>query len=144
MDTQLDESASNLFETDWPRHNKEKPCPILTKTIISLRPVHPTASHVSNQPSDPINKRLDQALGLILAIHATNRLRTHGRQNIVASRQAHKERKWNQPDAYTKVGRNHRKGRDVHMLVVGRSGVGSLLVVGEESEPHIVVEKHQD
>jgi UDP-N-acetylglucosamine transferase subunit ALG13 len=30
------------------------------------------------------------------------------------------------------------------MLVVGRSGVGSLLVVGEESKPHIMVEKHQD
>lgn len=144
VDNQLGESASNLFETGRTRHSKEKPCLISTKTIIPLRPVHPAASHISNQPPDPINKRLNQALGFILAIHATNRLRAHGRQDIVTSRQAHKERKRNQPDAYAKVGRNHRKGRDVHMLVVGRSGVGSLLVVGEESKPHIMVEKHQD
>lgn len=135
----------NLFETAWPRRSKKNSRPIFRqKKIISLWPVHATASHVSDQPTDPIHKRLDQALGFILAIHATNWLRAHRRQDVVAGGQANEECKGNQPNAYAKVGRNHGKSRDVDMFVVGRSGVRSLLVIGEESEPHIVVEKDQD
>ena len=88
---------------------------------------------------------LDHALPPVPAIAVARRgLAAHGREGIVARREAHKQREWDQPDAEAKIGGDLGKGGHVGRVVVGRAGDGGLLGALEVAEPEVVVDEDED
>jgi hypothetical protein len=108
--------------------------PTLAPVSSSANPTHPSTCTTSSNIARPYS-----------TTHITH-LMPHGRQHVVACRQANKERKGDEPDAQSKVGRDLGKGRDVvGRVVVGRHILDcAVLGTGEVAEPEVMIEKDED
>ena len=92
-----------------------------------------------------VHGSLDHALSAVTAVAiAGGGLAAHGREGVVAGREADKEREGDQPDAEAKVGGDLGKGGHVGRVVVGRAVDGRLLGGLKVAEPEVVVDQDED